>query len=132
MVGVAIDDKEVPLPHELLREPLHLGDERAGGVDQFEIGLGGLLREMRTHAVGGDGDALESFARGGVDGFRADDAALPQPRHNLRVVNDVADGGDWRFRVGGVFDDVERAADAPAIAELIRDDDASLGSNFSG
>ena len=35
VVGIAVDDQEVALAHQLLRQPLHLGHQRAGGVDQL-------------------------------------------------------------------------------------------------
>ncbi len=127
MVGVAVDDQEIALAHQLLRQPLHLGDQRAGRVDQLHPGGGGFAREMRTHAVGGDRHAPESAGGGLGDRRRALDAALTQSLDDLRIVDDVADRGDRAGALGRGFDDLERAPNAPAVAQLLGDDDALAG-----
>ena len=50
-----------------------------------------------------------------------------QPLDDLRVVDDVADRGDRPGALGRGFDDVERAANPPAVAQLLGDHDALAG-----
>ena len=109
VVGVAVDDQEIALAHQLLRQPLHLGDQWAGRVDQLDPGGRGFAREMRTHAVGGDRHAPEPAVGGLGDRRRALDAALTQALDDLRIVDDVADRGDRAGALGRGFDDLEGA-----------------------
>ena len=62
----------------------------------------------------------------------ATDAAPSTPRcaqalDDLRVVDHVADRGDRAGALGRGFDDLERAPHAPAVAQLLGDDDALAG-----
>jgi hypothetical protein len=102
------------LADQLLSQALDLGHQRAGGVDQLERGGRRLLRQVRSHPVGGDRHPLETAARSLVDRRRAFDALGAQPLDHLRVVDDVADRGDRAARLGRLLNDVERPADAPA------------------
>ena len=131
MPGVAVDHQVVALANELLGKALNFGDEWTGAVDEFEACGGGLLGKMGSHAVGSDGDAPEAALLRLIDGGGALDAAAAQALDDLRVVDDIADGCNRASDGCCLLDDVEGAADAPAVAEFRGDDDA-LGRDGGG
>ena len=124
VIRIAVDDQEIALAHQLLRQPLHLRDERAGGVDQFELVLGRLHRPdagpMPCAVI-----ATRWKPRPTASATEAAPSTplRAQPFDDLRVMDDVADRRDRAGLSAPRRDDVERAPHAPAIAELGRDDD---------
>src|SRR5690606_20342399 len=100
--------------------------QRAGGVDQLHAVLFGLDGEVRAHAVRRYGDTLEAARLRLLRGRGTFDALAAESLDDLRVVDDVADGRDRMLGIGGVLDDIDRATNAPAIAEGLRDHDLTL------
>src|SRR5699024_10596746 len=83
-------------------------------------------------AVGGDGDALEPAPPGLLYRPGAFNALVAQALDHLGIVDDIADRSDAVVGGGGIFNDIERATDSPAIAEFLGDDDLALAGGFRG
>ena len=88
LVALVADQQDVVVVGgEALRLVVHLGDQRAGGVDRLQAALGGLLVHHRGDAVGGehDGRALGHL----VELLDEDRAAGLQVGHHVLVVHDL-------------------------------------------
>ncbi len=101
-------------PDEFLGEALHLGDQRAGGVDQLEMGFRRLLRQMRAHAMRGDGDPLDICVVTERPINRSEVLV------NARIVGglDVNDGGEADDKIIAVLENDYVWGKAEDISEL--------------
>ena len=95
MAGVA-DQHDLAAAREMdLGLAVHLGDQRAGGVEREEVAALGLLGDRLRHAVGG-----EDHRRVGVGNFVEfldEDRALGlQALHHVAVVHDLVADIDRR------------------------------------
>jgi hypothetical protein len=115
VTGVADEeDLEVLLgePHGL---PVHLGDERARGVDGVEVTVGGTLHDRGRDPVGAEDDvgALGHL----VDVVDEDRALLLEGRHDVDVVDDLLAHVDGRAEaLEGLLDRDDRPVHPSAVA----------------
>ena len=84
MVLVADQDDTVAVAGEANRLQMHLGDQRAGGVDDLQPPLAGFQPHRRRHAVGAE-DGAPAF-RDLVQLLDEDGAGPPQLVHHVLVV----------------------------------------------
>ncbi len=113
MAGVPDEDDLAALGGIALPLAMHLGDERAGGVDHAEIAGGGLALDPAGDAVGAeDGDAAGRDLGEVVDEARTLGA---QPLDHVAVVHDlVADIDRGAIFLDGALDDLDRPLHARA------------------
>ncbi|SIC06646.1 Uncharacterised protein [Mycobacteroides abscessus subsp. abscessus] len=94
MAFVADEQNVEVVTREALGFLVHLGDQRAGGVDGLQIAFGGLLVDRRRHPVGReDHDGALGHLIGLVD---ENGAGLGQRVHHIAVMHDLVthvDGG---------------------------------------
>ena len=102
---------------------VHLGDERAHGVDDLEPALGALLVDLRRDPVGREND--ERALGHVLLGLDEDRPALLEVAHDMDVVDDlVADVHRRAVALQQLLDDVDGAHDAGAEAARAGDEDA--------
>ena len=127
LVALVPDQQDVVvLGREALGLAVHLGDQRAGGVDDVQPALGGLLPDLRRHAVRGkDNDR----ALGDLLGLLHEDRAAPlQLAHHVRVVHDLlADVYGRSVALQGLLDGLHRTVNPRAVAAGLREQDTSGG-----
>ena len=87
VAGVADQHDRVALGGELLRLDVHLGDQRAGGVDRLQLARAGVRVHARRDAVGGEDDGLALGHLGLL--LHEDRAALAQLLDHVLVVHDL-------------------------------------------
>src|SRR3954451_16037436 len=128
---VADEDDRVALGGELLGLHVHLGHERAGGVEREEVARRGL-------GVDGGGDAVGGEDRGRALGDRVvelldeDRPALAQPGHDVLVVDDLLAHVDRRaVELERALDGLHGAVDAGAVAAR-RGEQQPLGGGRGG
>ena len=73
---------------------MHLGDQRAGGVEHFQAPAGGFVLYRLGHAVGAEDHQF--VIRHFVQLVHKDRAALPQVAHHKLVVDHFVAHVDWR------------------------------------
>ena len=115
LVALVADEEDVVVVvREADRLAVHLGHERAGGVDRLETERLGLLVHDRCHAVGGedDGGALGHLV-GLLDEHRT---ALLQRGDDVLVVHDLLAHVDGRpVQLEGLLDRHHGPVDAGAV-----------------
>jgi hypothetical protein len=84
---VADEQDVVVVPGEALGLLVHLGHQRAGGVDGAQVALGRLLVHGRRHAV--RGEHHERALRHLVGLVHEDRAAVLEGLHDVLVVHDL-------------------------------------------
>jgi hypothetical protein len=102
---------------------VHLGHQRAGGVDRLEVPLGGLLVHHRRHAVRGEDDrgALGHL----VELLDEDRAPLGERVDDVLVVHDLlADVDRGAVEVERLLDGDDRPIDAGAVAARVGEEHA--------
>ena len=114
-------DQEHPVVprREVTHLAVHLGDERAGGVDRLQATVDRVLTNVRRDAVGGEDHATP----GGhlVELLDEHRAAPGQVGDDVRVVDDVAADVDRRaVPLERPLDDGDRSFDAGAEAHAVR------------
>src|SRR5262249_47800842 len=122
----------VILGSEPARLIVHLGDQRAGGVDRPQPALPGGLVHTRRDAVGGEHN---QSALWDLVGFLYEDrAALLERPHYVRVVHDLlADINRGAELVEHALDGLDRAVHARAItARLGKQDALGFGHGIHG
>jgi hypothetical protein len=108
VVGVA-DEQDLEtlgrVPHGL---GVHLGHQRARGVDGREVALDGLPPQGRAHAVGAEHD--DRPHRHLVEIVHEAHAAVPEPLHDVFVVDDLVMNVDRpaKVHVHELIDHVDR------------------------
>ena len=120
MPGMADEDDLAPLIGIALPLAVHLGDQRAGGVDHRQVAPGGGVLDRAGDAMGAeDGDAARGDLVEFVDEMRAFGA---QPLHHMAVVHDLVPDIDRRaVFLDRPFDDLDRPLDtgtkAPGLGQ---------------
>ena len=104
-----------PLAHKAGAMQMHLGDQRARGVEHGQLALAGRLDHRFGHAMGGKhrcravGDLIQFFDKHRPQRF--------QPVHHMGVVHDfVADIDRWAKAFQRLFDNGDGAFHAGAKA----------------
>ena len=129
VAGMADQDDLAALGGVAAALVVHLGDQRAGGVDHRQAALGGQLLDPLGDAVGGEdghraGRDLVQF----VDEHRA---AGAQVLDHVAVVHDLVTHVDRRaVFLQGPLDDLDRPLDAGAEAARLGQDDADHAVNL--
>ena len=97
------------------RLQVHLGDERARGVDRAQLPLAGLALDLLGHAVGAED--RDRAARDVVEGLDEVHAAPAEILEDVAVVHDLVQHVDRRaVELERAVDDLDRAVDAGAEA----------------
>jgi hypothetical protein len=127
--GVA-DQQDVVVPgREAPRLVVHLGDQRAGGVDRAQLAAFGVEADFGSDAVRG-----EDHHRAGrhlVDLGDEDRTALLQRADHVGVVHDLPAHVDRRAELAqGQLHRLHGPVDAGAIAARLGEQDPSLGDLF--
>ena len=123
---VADEHDRVPLLGELARLDVHLGHQRAGGVDRAQVALLGVRVHARGDPVGGEDDQLALRHLGLL--LDEDRAALRQLLDHVLVVDDLLAHVDgWPVHVERVLDRLHGPVDTGAVAAWRGEQDA-LGS----
>jgi hypothetical protein len=123
---VADQQDVVVLVGEALRLVVHLGDQRAGGVDRLQLTVGSLGVHRRRDAMRGEDDRLALGHL--VELLDEDRAARLEVGDDVLVVHDLlahVDGG--AVEVQGLLDRHDRPVDARAVAAGGRQQDGAVG-----
>ena len=106
--------------------PVHLADQRAGGVEVEQLAARGLLRHRLRHAMGGEHH--RRIVRDLVEFLDEDRALLLQAFDHEAVVHDlVADVDRRAVAADGLLDDLDRAVDPGAEATRPGEQDVEAG-----
>src|SRR5207245_5031329 len=94
MVPVADENNGALFTGKLERLEMHLGDQRAGGVNYFQLARLGFLANSRWNAMGAENQysAVWHF----LDGFHKNGAAAAQLLYYVSVMDDFVVHVDWR------------------------------------
>ena len=126
MAGMPDKQNVATVVDQPLRLAVHLGDERAGGVDIVEPARFGDRRHDLRHAMGGEhhGPAVGHFVQ-----FLDEDRAQPtQPVYDEAVVDDFVPDIDRRPEpLDRQFDDLDGAVDAGAESARRGDQQLEMG-----
>ena len=115
LMALVADEQDVVVARgEALGLVVHLGDQRAGGVDRLQGPPGGLLVHGRGHAVGREDD---DRPLGDLLGLLDEDrAAILQGLHDVGVVHDLLADVDGRaVLLKRLLDRLDRAVDPRAV-----------------
>ena len=123
VAGVPDERDLVAAPGIATRLGVHLGDERAHGVDDLEPAFLALLVDLRRHSVSREDD--ERTLGHLVLRLDEDGSPLFEVAHDVHVVDDlVADVHRRAVALQQLLDDVDGAHDAGAEAARAGDEDA--------
>ena len=115
VAGVADQHDRVALGGELLGLDVHLGHQRAGGVDRLEPARPGVGVHAGRHAVGGEHHRLPLRHLGLL--LDEDGPALAQLLHHVLVVHDLLAHVDRRaVELEGALHGLDGPVDAGAVA----------------
>jgi hypothetical protein len=130
VVGVPDECHEVAAVRVPARFGVHLGDERADGIDDAQPAPGTVLAHGRRDAVGREDADLPGRHLGLV--IHEDRAETLESSHHVVVVDDLMTDVDrWAVLGEQALDDLDRAVDSGTKGARRREEDASTHATAS-